>query len=178
MLKSLHINIQGNPDLDFLDQNPEFRYLTPFKNMLLSYGPEESSRIFWAVYLMEHPNSSLYRIPREDRKQEIEDNYLEGEFPWEEDEIKDFSGEFMKLSLSKTQLLYKIWADKLDELSSYLAGLSFDKKTEAAEAFRIMEKMDKIWKAYFQAEQLVSDEDQKGELRGGGARSFRETRQA
>ena len=144
MLKSLHSNIQGNPELDFIEQNQEFRYLTPFKNILETYGNEKASRIFWTIYLMEHPNSSLYRIPREDRQKEIEDNYLQDSFPWEDEVIIEFAKSFMRLSLSKTQLLYKIWADKLDDLSSYLDGLDFKVRTEADQAFKIMEKIDKI----------------------------------
>ncbi len=50
MLKSLHSNIQGNPELDFIEQNQEFRYLTPFKNILETYGNEKASRIFWTIY--------------------------------------------------------------------------------------------------------------------------------
>lgn len=166
--------ITGDPSIDFFEQNPELKYLGSFKELYNSdkYSYAEKSKIAWSIYLMEDPTSKFFRIPRDERKTEIETNYFEGIIDWED--LKNFTDSYSRLVLNKEQALFKIWADKLDELTAYLKSLNFDVEKESLRAERIMKEMDKIWRSYEKVRVSMIEAEKQTRLRGGATESVRE----
>ncbi len=68
--------VTGDPDKDFLSQNPELKFF-PFVNAIqLKYKEEKVSQILWSLYLVEDPKSKIYYgIKYEDRINVVENKY-------------------------------------------------------------------------------------------------------
>ena len=67
--------VKGNPEHNFFLENPELKYISVFKKLLEEYSEKEASKIMWSIFLYEDPDSKFYRIPKELRLKEIQDNY-------------------------------------------------------------------------------------------------------
>lgn len=166
--------VKGNPSLDFFEQNPEFRFREPCVS-LLKENPKDASNIMWAVYMLEDPSSEFYRLPLDLRKQEIELNYLkDNKFDW--DKYKTVIDGYPQLVFSKEKALFKIWSDKLEQLTNHLKTLDFTKDKESDKALKIMDRMSKIWDGYEKVKNKMVEEESKTNLRGGAKQSARERR--
>lgn len=166
--------INGNPEYDFFEQNPEYRYTSLCQEVIEKEG-EAASRIMWLVYLSEDPRSSYYRIPIVERRQELATNYLKDpDFDW--GKIKYAIDAYPRMTMTKEQVLFKIWADKLDMMTAKLKDFKLDDDGEFNKSLRIMERMDKIWTGYDKIKTKMVDAETKGKLHGGGMESRRESR--
>ena len=117
--------VQGNPELDFFEQNPELRYFPVIQQLLKSVGPDVASRICWAVYLTEDPESKYYAMDKEDRRNVIAENYLKiPDFNW--DEYSYLISEYPNMAMSQTKKWYKVLIDKMDEQISSINDLELE----------------------------------------------------
>jgi hypothetical protein len=166
--------VKGNPEVDFFEQNQELRYIREVKELIKTHGETLAGRLMWAVYLVEDPNSSLYKMPLEEREVEVAEVYLDDpEFDWSI--LDDIRSRYGKLILSKEEFLFKIWADKLDEGMTYIKKLQFE--DSATKIVALMEKIGKAWDQYDKAKKKMIETQKKDNIRGGGQKSFREMRQ-
>ena len=55
--------VTGNPEKDFFEQNPEIKYMDIGHEVLKREGRAKASKVMWAIYQSEDPDSQLYRIP-------------------------------------------------------------------------------------------------------------------
>lgn len=163
--------ITGNPDKDFFEQNPELKYKTEFKKLLEEY-PKEASKVAWATYLLEDPNSKFYRVPREERLKEVENNYYKIDYK----KFKWFMDAYSRNVLTKEQSMFKIHCDKLDELTAFLKELSLDDESQFKKYISIMDKLPKIWDAFETIKTKMNEEESKSKIRGGAKESSREKR--
>ncbi len=163
--------VTGNPEIDFFKQNPELRYLSPIKNIIDKYSESEASKILWAIYLLEDIGSKFYRLPRIERLSEIRKHY----YDIDEKEFEELIAVYpMLVGYSKEQRLYKIQADKLDELTIHLRGLKIEKDFE--KVLKIQEKMPKIWEGYDRIYKKMIEVQTKDVVRAGAMESAREKR--
>lgn len=51
----------GDPERDFFEQNPHWRYLDSSKKLLKDVGKKTASKVRWAVFLAADPDSPYYR---------------------------------------------------------------------------------------------------------------------
>jgi hypothetical protein len=166
--------VKGNPSIDFFEQNPELKFREPCVTLLKQY-PKEASSIMWAIYMLEDPSSEFYRLPMDLRKKEIETNYLKNEkFDWSKHQL--VIDAYPQLVFSKEKALFKIWSDKLEDLTTHLKGLDFTKDKESDKALKIMDRMSKIWDGYEKVKNKMVEEESKTNLRGGAKQSARERR--
>jgi hypothetical protein len=161
----------GNPELNFFDQNPELRYISEIKRAVADYSDKEASKILWAIYMIEDPNSKLYRIPKDKRIEEVKKNYYEIDL----DKFKELSKAYSGLiSMSKEERMFKVHVDKLDELTSYLQNLTLSAPDEFEKALKILEKLPKIWSGFDTVKTKLIESHEKTTLRAGAVESARE----
>lgn len=163
--------IVGNPGLDFFVQNPVLAYKTEFADLIKQYGKEKASKIAWATYMIEDPSSILFRIPLDERIEEVKRNYH-----IDVTEYDDFRTAFRKIALTKEAALYKIHADKLEELTTHLETLDLKQGKDLATYVKIMDKLPKIWEGLEKVKTRMIDQQNKNAVYGGAARSARERR--
>lgn len=166
--------VDGNPNLCFWEQNPELQYLTPFAELIKEEGKEYSSKIMWALYMVEDPNSKLFRMPKAERIKEVEANYLEGKkIDWKKHH--KLIAQYGKLCMSPTKRMYKTWVEKYDELTAYIETLKFGRDDEAL--LKVFTQASKIWSQLTIVEKALQEEEAKEEtLQGGDKLSTRERR--
>lgn len=165
--------VTGNPESNFFEQNPELSVFRDVKQLINEVGKDRASTIMWAVYLTEDPRSKFYRMEKEERRNEVATFYLEEpNFNW--DEIKELVDAYPRMCLSKEQVMFKIWADKMDEAIAYVKHLDFD--DDDVKILRIMEKVGKMWTTYETVKKKMLEEEGKDQLRGGATKSLKERR--
>lgn len=166
--------VVGNPDLDFFEQNPHLKDITPFKDLIRKEGKKPASKIMWAIYKTEDIDSPLYTMPRAERRYEVAKNYLEDEdFDW--DKYKTLIDYYKKLAMPKVSKMFKIWMDKLEGMTDYLDSLTYENDDD--KILKIFEKSEKIWNSYEKIEAKMVEHQNKDSVFGGGEESIREKRQ-
>lgn len=70
----------GDPEKDFFQQNPHWRYLDSSKKLLKMFSPEICSKLRWAVFMVEDPDSKFFRYFKPKRVELINNNYLKDDF--------------------------------------------------------------------------------------------------
>lgn len=165
--------VTGDPDSDFFEQNPELKYFSQVDSLIAAHGKAEASRLMWATYLTEDPRSKFYRMEKGERRREVATYYLrQPDFDWES--IKEICDAYSRMSLSKEQVMFKIWADKMDEGIAFVKHLSFDE--DDTKILRILDKIGKLWDTYEKVKNKMIEEEQRDQLRGGASKSFKERR--
>ncbi|MDG1314744.1 MAG: hypothetical protein P8P29_04365 [Flavobacteriaceae bacterium] len=166
--------VTGNPEKDFFEQNPEIKYMDIGHEVLKREGKVKASKVMWAIYLSEDPESQLYRIPIAEKRKNIEDRYLSEVENFDWNEIEYAIRMYPRFILTKEQGMYKIWGDKLDELTTHLKSLDITSDDE--KVIKIMEKTEKIWGSYEKVKTKMIDTIGKSQLHGSGTESKRESR--
>mgnify|MGYP007050444226 CR=1 FL=1 len=67
------VEIYGNINTDFFDQNLEFLTIGVFKKFKES--DKDASKFMWSLYQIYHQRSQIRYLPEEERVQEVEENY-------------------------------------------------------------------------------------------------------
>lgn len=136
--------VQGNPELDFFEQNPELAFISDFKEVREEYSKDIASQMMWALYLSEDPNSKLYNVPYEDRLAELKKTFelLEDEH-WTYIK-KKLAKVYSRIVLPKEAAIFKIWSDKLDDLGVHIRELGFGSKTDEDRIIKLMTSYEKI----------------------------------
>lgn len=149
---------------DFFDYNPEYRYYSSVMSLEKDVGPMVASRVMWAIYLTEHPESVFYGQAREDRRREIEKNFLNNtEFDW--DYYDYVIEDFPNITLDTDGRRFKKLNDKFDELLEELDEVDF--KT----ASLFFTKVESAYKGLTIVRQQYEKEKQKkgsGDKKGAG----------
>ena len=75
----------GDPEKDFFEQNPHWRYLDSSIKLLKLVPKDLASKLRWAVFLIEDPDSKYHRYSKLKRVEIVNENYLKGEYVIEYD---------------------------------------------------------------------------------------------
>lgn len=70
----------GDPDKDFFEQNPHWKYLESSVKLLKSFSKKLASKIRWALFLIEDPDSPYFRYPKVRRVEIVNNNYLKEDY--------------------------------------------------------------------------------------------------
>lgn len=165
--------VTGNPEQDFFTQNPELQYISEFVALREDVGDETASKILWSIYMIEDPNSKIFRMPTEDKILEVQTNYYPDYDPEEYDDLPKVYAQYC---MDKETWLYAIQIEKLDELTSGLKHLSIKNDKQFTKYMRIMDKLPKIWDGLEKVKAKMISKQNKTGLRGGARRSSRERR--
>lgn len=166
--------INGDPGKDIFDQNPELEYISSIKEFIKSKGgKKKASKLLWAVYLTEDPNSKLYRIMDiEERRKEVSENYLgDKDFDWKD--LDKICIEYGRIALTKEEIFFTIWSQKLDELQAYLKFTDISSDPEGI--IKIMEKIPKVLEGYEKTKNTMLASKKKGKTYGGKQESLGES---
>lgn len=150
--------ISGDPEQDFLTQNPELRYF-PFVQKMINSTPELVNNIMWSLYLVEHPKAKIYyHVPMEQRIEIAENRY---KVCYAEDCVP-YRKEFCEASMHPHQLHYKLIYDAFQR---QLWGFSSLEQDDILDA---LGKLEKVFKSIDVAEdKYVAEEKQIASFKGG-----------
>lgn len=98
--------IKGRPDQGkFFDFNPEMVYVTEIGELIEMVGMDRADRYMWALWLVYHPESSLFEKKLEDKLGWVVKNYLkEDSFKWSVvDEVMMI---FSQVAMTKEEQMY------------------------------------------------------------------------
>lgn len=157
-----YVPIQGDPEGDFLTQNPELRYFPFIRKLINSRTPEEVSNILWSLYLVEHPKNKLYyHLPMDQRREIVEERFS---VSYEEDCVPHRQ-DFCQLLMHPHQLHYKLIYDAWQRQLWGFASLEQDEILDA------LGKLDKAFKSIETAESkyVVEDKQIMTSFKGGAA---------
>lgn len=163
--------VTGNPELDFLEQNPLLRYITEFKELYET--DENASKILWSIHMIEDPKSAIFRMPRQEKIQEIKDNY----FPeFDPNNYEKVTLAYFRKCMDKEAWMYATQAEKMDEMMMDLRKLSITNDKEFIKYIKIMDKATKIWESLEFIRSKMIEAESNTQMRGKGKRSAREKR--
>ena len=170
--------IKGNPQLDFRDQNPIISTCSWFNKIYKDNKPEIASKMCWAMYMIEEAdyNDNPYAriINIEDRIKEVQKSYYKIDVTTEE--YKGLVSDYTKFILTTEESLYRIHTRKFEEMSSFLDSLSLDDDKQFEKYYKIMDKLDKMWKGLQMVKENMLDAQNKNKVRGNAQLSMREKR--
>jgi hypothetical protein len=133
---------EGDPEKDFFEQNPHWRYLDSSVLLLKNYKKELVSKIRWGIFLIEDPDSKYHRYSKDKRIDLVNKNYLKGDYHFGYDSEKNKT--LMEdprhqsvIDMYATETMSKIKRDYYEREISYgiLVGLE-------RESTKIKEKAD------------------------------------
>jgi hypothetical protein len=165
--------IAGNPEIDFLEQNPMYKYVGFFSD-IYKKEKKKASKILWALYLLEDPSSPIYNMPREIRLEEISIRY----FKIDKEKVDLYRRGFIDSTMTKEYKLYKIAYDKLTDLTYDLEGKDLNDEVQWNQTLKLMEKLSKLWDSMDALKVKYEESIAKSTMKGGGALSAREKRNA
>lgn len=166
--------ITGDPNKDIFEQNPEIEFISGIKEFIKKCGgKKKASKLLWAVYMVEDPNSKLFRImDREERMSEVAKNFLGDEkFDWSD--LDTIISSYGRIALTKEEVFFNIWSQKLDELQAYLKFTDISQDPESI--LKIMEKIPKIIDGYEETKNKFLVSHKKGKVLGGRQESLSES---
>jgi IS1 family transposase len=168
--------IEGDPEKDFFEQNPELRYIPDIKRQVDRFGEKKAGHFMWAAYMFEDPRSKIYKVPIDERTEIVLKGYLAGKVDDAKiEELRDIREAYPRIILTKNQILYKGYADKIDEANVYIRSLNFD--THGDKILSMLEKVTKMWPTYEKiSEKMEEEESANSEVRRGVKESHREKR--
>lgn len=164
--------IQGDPDKDFWEQNPELKYFNCTRQLIEQVGPLVGSSIMWAVYLTESPESKYYPMDLAERRNIIATNYLKiPDFDW--DKYDYLIADFPDISMSKVQRWYKALVDAFDNAVYEIKKFDVKKEKEFNQFIQVFSKLETMFKGIDRVEAKYEAEKEKfKESRGQGQSGF------
>lgn len=104
--------VQGDPAGDFLEQNPELKFL-PFVQRILDRHKTRASKVLWSLYLVEDPKSKIYHaLIYEQRVYEVEKTYSISYV----DDCVPYKDEYINAALGPHERMYKRLNDKFQNM--------------------------------------------------------------
>lgn len=124
---------------DFFELNPEYKFFNGTNTLIKNVGPLLASKVMWAIYLTEDPDSAYYGLELKERRELIQSNYLKNEdFDW--DEYKYVITDYPKMLMTPAKRRYKKLNDNFDKMLEELEGEALK---DAANFYKSLESMYK-----------------------------------
>lgn len=167
------MRIQGDPEKDFFEQNPEVKYFPDFQKIIKEEGSKErASRVMWAVYLTRDPNSDWYHMSTKEKEALAKESYLKDQ-EFDFDEYKWLIKAYEKNLMDVTERNFSVWVRKLEQMTNRLDELSFGDKNDKL-ILSYFTSLDKIWDTIykvrdkFETHRKQQAEESRGDLESGG----------
>lgn len=186
------IAINWNTDENFWQLHPVAKTIGQFQNLYKadkSRNKENSSQLMWAIALACDPNkNNFYRnINYVERKELIKTDYLKDkDFNWEHKTIVELTETYEKLCLTIAEKELIRFEEKLNQRGNFLESADYSFDTYSEENGKVLkgtaDQLDKMMvntgKLYDHLESIkdkMSDDEARGNLRGGEVESASES---
>ena len=162
----------GDPERDFFEQNPHWRYLDSSVRLLKKFDKETASMLRWALFYIEDPDSPYHRYSKNKRVELVNNNYLKDKYTLNFDpeklevtnkELKFLFDSYGRETMSKTKRDYyerETSYQLLVQQERECSDLKLKASTQTSLA-RISEGLDKAYEKL-----LAENESEKGKSRG------------
>lgn len=146
--------VQGDPEKDFFEQNPQIKYFPEINKVVKEEGLERAGKIMWAIYLTEDPSSKFYPMHLLKKRELVQHIYLEDEeFDWEQ--YKELIEAYPEYAMSHAKRRYKRLSDKFDDLVHRL-----EDETDVTTLVRMYTNLEKILEGLDKAAKKVEKEEE------------------
>lgn len=170
------VMIEGTIEKDFWEQNPTAKYRDPFSTFFQSAKREVSSRIMWAIYLLEDPKSSYNNMLYEDRLNQIETNFLQGKISLTHKKVKPLVDAYKRMLMTKEELMYNVVEKKLEDYVVAIQGISMVDESGRREARMAIKEIDGMFKSFRNVQTEMLEKRKVWKMRGKRSMSKREQR--
>lgn len=118
--------------VNFWKVNSHFSAIEPFKGLYSkdkSKDKSKSSYEMWAVVLCYDTDSQFFGMTESERKEMIAKDFLEDETFFTKPETAVLAEAYKKVTDTAARRQLRMWSSKMDEKSTFLAELKYDKAT-------------------------------------------------
>jgi len=151
--------IEGDPTLDFLEQNPKLKSIADFKNLYKNNKPEVASKLLWSFYFItcindeDNPHRGYASIDKR-----IE-SVMSGYYPeLDYDKYVYLYDTFQIFVLSKEERLFNIQLKKIEEVSLYHDKIDISEGGNNMDEFiKVSKALPSIWKGFDEIRSKVID---------------------
>lgn len=143
--------VDGDPDKDFWEQNPDVKYIPPFNKL---YKKKFGGEMMWVLYFLEDPKSVFHRQGPAEKREIISETYIEGRFKMED--CEEYVEAYNRECLTEAERAYKKWGEMLNSFQEHFMSLDF--KKSLADKLKMLKEIDTLWKSYIQAERMAKEE--------------------
>lgn len=164
---------------NFWEMNPQFKAIEPFKSFYEKDKTKKkwkSSTAMWAIAFLKDPDSILYNMPEEARKEAILNDYVEdGNFSFENH--KELVTRFEEMCTTQAERSLQDFYKKLKERTDFLNNQHYSleliseksTKTQAQLLDEMMAQTHKLFQTYQNIKDDIKEEKEQAEIGRGGA---------
>lgn len=167
----------GDPEKDFFEQNPHWRYLDSSQKLIKMFSSEIVSKLRWAAFYVEDPDSKFYRYPKSKRVELVNKNYLKDDFylEFDEDQMKIVNEDLDFLfNMYSTETMSKLKRDYYERELSYQLLVKQERDLDGNNGKNLKDKADiqvKLSKIYDELKKAreefeAENEEEKTKARG------------
>lgn len=169
-----------------VDINKSFKHLNPIyclttgiEELYIHTTEEEADKTMWSIFMYEYPDPKKNvkaKLPKNQRLEDIKATYHQS-FDPSDMFVKAAMIGFAKHCISFEANMYRIQANKLDELTAYFEELQLKDDKDFDRYMKISDKLGKIWSNFDDVKKkYLSKEKETQEKEGGGKISKAEQR--
>lgn len=168
----MSLQIKGNFELEnFFEANPELKYVDDFAQLIKDKGLEKASKIMWAIWLTEHPDSKLYSLGLDIRRNDVKKNFL-ADKKFNFDDYAWLITSFRRHTMSKKARMYSDYMEIMERRHSLLMERLLDYDNDQSAIDDMVLKGDKMWAVLDKIErEYLNDKDAGIRQKGGGKSS-------
>lgn len=158
------------PDLDaekhdFFDYNGELKYLDPIPRLIKDVGQMLASKVMWAIYLTEDPDSKFFPMQLEEKRYQISKNFLSNtDFDW--DSYQYVINAYPEISMSKKKARFYRLDRKFDQLLDEIEG------SDSKDSINFFGRLESMYKGLQRAEEAYEEEKKSSEAKGSQQSGF------
>jgi hypothetical protein len=165
-----HILEGFNINDNFWKQNPQLRSISPYSSLYKkdkTRNKEFSSIQMWAIWMFADVSTKnkFRRFNEEERKKEIESEYLTKKHKWED--LEEGIEAWPKLIMTYKQRLFASWKKKMEERDKFISNTEYNESSYIM-LDKMMESTDKMWSRLQAIENDMIEEEEKGGTTKGG----------
>lgn len=174
--------LEGTHKDNVFDKNPGVEFFDISRELILKYGREKASKVFWSLYFIYHPESKIFNMGMNDKIRNVGKDYLNVEEEEARSIIipygKNFIQEFVNDPVAK---LFSLVKKKLDEYFDVIAFLDFninidEKGIKQIDSLKDLSGYQKAVEDYEAAKKKYVEKRETGKLYGNTIESVRELR--
>lgn len=138
--------IEGNIEKDFWEQNPSVKYRSPFNKLYEKAPRKASSKLMWAIYLLEDPKSDYVNMQYSHRKVQIEKIFLKGKVKL--DKYEKFCEAYKTMLMTKEELLFNMIEQKLEQYVIAVSDVNMDNVSGRKEVRMSIKDIEGMFKSF------------------------------
>lgn len=156
--------VMGTMDEPFFTKNFELKYVPEFKELIEEEGEEKAGKIMWAIWMMEDPDSQIYKMEHSVKEQAAKD-YLAFKIVWVK--YDKYIEAYKTHTMSEKKRQYMDYLEMMKKRHEYLMSLEYN-GTNAETVDKLMINSKKIWDELNKIEKEYLTENARGSRAYGG----------